>query len=126
MNQISDAIDGAILAERSFCYGAKAGPRVGDWVEMLDGSVRRFTHDWGDEIQTTSGSEWGRGDQSFYLGKGYCSFSGSLDRAIPKGQLVDAGEQRQGSVWFFHHNETRAHNGVRASMPFRVFRQVAP
>lgn len=114
-----DAIDASILAERVSAWNERTGPRVGDFVVMPDKTALRFTHDWGNDIQTT----WKKtsGDASFYFSKGCMSFSGSLDSAIPKADLIDTGETREGSAWFFHHNESRAHNGVYFAVPCRVF-----
>lgn len=82
----------------------------------------RFTHDWGDSIQTTVGAKHPcHGDASFYLSDGYASFSGSLDPAINKARLRDTGEMLEGSFWFFHHNFAGAGRGVYFRIPCRVF-----
>jgi hypothetical protein len=84
--------------------------------------VLRFTHDWGDSIQTTVGAKHPcHGDASFYLSDGYASFSGSLDPAINKARLRDTGEMLEGSFWFFHHNFAGAGRGVYFRIPCRVF-----
>ena len=56
-------------------------------------------------IQTSDGG-------SFYLGDGYCAFSGSLYDGIPADTLTLTGETREGRVWWFHHDYHTAHNGV--------------
>lgn len=114
-----DQQDAEILNRRISLYNRRTGPRVGDFLRMQDGAMLRFTHDWGDDIQTTIK---GCGDASFYLGNGYCSFSGSLDSAIPKTRIHATDEIKDGSVWFFHHDHAQAHNGVYTTMPFRVYR----
>lgn len=120
-----DGKDAEILAERIAEWGKIAGPRVGDFCELADGTVRRFTHDWGDSLQTTCGTGHPcAGDVSFYFGKGYMSFSGSLDSSIPKEQFSSVNEMREGSAWFFHHDWAKAHNGVYFKVPCRVYRQV--
>ena len=114
-----DDRDGEILAYREAEFNRREGPRVGDAVKMPDGTVRRFNHDWGDDIQTTKGPGW---DASFYLGKGgYAEFSGSLDHAIPKSKLTLTGETLDAPFWFFHHGEVGAHRGVHFHMKVRVF-----
>jgi hypothetical protein len=116
-----DDKDAAMAREYLDVWNTRKGPRVGDWVKMLDGTERRFTHDWGNDIQTTCGS----GDSgSFYFGKGFMSFSGGLDRAIDKAAIVETEEARPGSAWFFHHNRSGAGRGVYFTVPCRVFRQV--
>jgi len=118
-----DERDAQILKQRIAMWAEIQGPRVGDFVKMKDGTLRRFTHDWGDDIQTTVGPVHPcSGDASFYFGGDYMSFSGSLDHAIPKSSLREIGEQ-EGGAWFFHHNEMRAHNGVSVRVPFRVYEQ---
>jgi hypothetical protein len=120
MNPEFDDRDAEILAQRIQQWQKVDGPRVGDFVHMPDGSLRRFTHDWGDDIQTTCGSF--PGDVSFYFGGDYMSFSGSLDPAIEKAKLTDTGETRDGKAWFFHHDWAKAHNGVSVMVPCRVYR----
>lgn len=122
-----DAIDGTILAERTLKRSARSGPRVGDFIHMLDGTLRRFTHHWGDGLQTTyRWRETGVVDLgSFYLDReGIADYSGGLDSTIPLSQIESTGEHQDGDFWMFHHNESRAHNGVHFKVPCRVFRQI--
>jgi hypothetical protein len=128
-----DERDVEIARERLAEWNELPGPRVGDWVKMLDGTVRRFTHDWGDEIQTTSASPGlctvdgpDRESGSFYFHGSGMSFSGGLDRSIPKAGLVETEEVKEGRAWFFHHGHSGAHRGVHFTVPCRVFKQVAP
>lgn len=125
MNNHLDQKDSELLQERIANRNKIAGPRIGDFVIMLDDTERRFTHDWGNEIQTTVGPKHPcYGDSSMHLFKnGYAQFSGSLDRAIAKSALVDTGEVKDGHFWFFHHDWATAHNGVHVMAPCRVFKQ---
>ncbi len=113
-----DNRDGDMLHQRIMARDTTNGPRIGDYVNMPDGSLRRFTHDWGDTIQTTT-PKFGYG--SYYLGTGYSSYSGALDPGIPKSGLKDTGNPRDGAFWFFHHDYMTAHNGVDFTIPCRVF-----
>lgn len=107
--------DAAILAERVEALDAIAGPRVGDFVRFADGTMRRASHDWfGESMQTSTGG-------SFYLGKGYVSFSGSLFHGVSPETLTDTGERKDGRVWFFHNDYATAGGGVDAVVSFRVF-----
>jgi hypothetical protein len=115
-----DDRDAALLAERQARFDQQSGPRVGDIVLMRDGSMRRFTHDWGDGLQTTT-PQFGAG--SFYFGTGHMDYSGALDPTIPKAGLIDTGEQREARVWFFHHNFPGAARAVHTTARVRVFRQ---
>lgn len=117
-----DERDSAILAGLRAKWESVDGARVGDYVRMLDGSLRRFTHHWGDSIQTTcGGSHPCAEDQSFRFCGHSMSFSGSLDSAIPVKSLRDTGEIKDGRAWFFHHGDVRAHNGVTVLVPCRVY-----
>jgi hypothetical protein len=125
LNPDLDPLDLKLMQERARTWqrASACGPMVGDFVDMPDGSRRRFTHDWGDSIQTTCGPAHPcSNDQSFYLGEGFASFSGSLDPAIRKCKLAPAGEYAVGRFWFFHHEQARAHNGVKVSMFCKVWR----
>jgi hypothetical protein len=119
-----DAKDAEILANRERLYNLIPGPRVGDFLEIAEDVMLRFTHDWGESIQTTV---WPKhpchGDASFYLSDGYVSFSGSLDRAIDKGELEDTGRKLEAAFWFFHHNHAGADCGVYCKMPVRVWKR---
>jgi len=129
-NKNLDEKDLIILSEKEQAFNAEQGPRVGDFVAMLDGTLRRFTHDWGEDIQTTIPQGKPHYSASFYLGNGYANFSGSLDSAIEKSNLIptydEAGNEATewGAFWFFSHNETRAHNGVQCWLKCRVFKQI--
>lgn len=116
---------------------SKSGePEVGDFVYMPvkegeEPDLRRFTHDWGDSIQTTCGPRHPcHGDTSFYIDRdGECSFSGSLDRSIPKDKIKikengNGGALRYGNIWFFHHDWPGAGRGVYAMISFKVWEYV--
>ena len=109
-----DRIDGIILRERVGAWSQKGLPRVGDFIEFSDGIVEQFSYDWGDSIQSSEGG-------SFYLGKGYVSFSGALNTAIPKDKVSDSGRTKLGKFWFFHHDDMTAHNGVYVNVACRIF-----
>jgi len=111
-----DERDAAIRAERLIEWQARSGPRVGDFVRLANGELRRFAHHWGDSIQPTS-----KGGGSFYFFGSGMSMSGGLDPAIPIERIVDTGETRDGWCWFFHHGFSGAHRGVDFTVPCRVY-----
>lgn len=118
---IPDDRDREILENSIREFDKTEGPRVGDFIDFGDDKLRRFSHDWGDSLQTTDG----RYGWSFYFEGGSISFSGGLDPKIPIEQIerVSGAEGfRFGNVWFFHHKDVCAHNGVGAKVLFRVFR----
>lgn len=115
-----DSLDATILATRLAAWNVRRGPRIGDKIIMSDGSVRRLAHDSGSDMQTTSCTQ--PGDQSFYLGHGYCSFSGSFGDLFAKDQLHDTGRTEDGFVWFFHHDQVKPFNAVQAKIPCRVYK----
>lgn len=121
-----DDKDGEIRAKCLAAFDTVQGPRCGDYIEFSCGTVRRVSYvwDWGDGpegVQTSAGGSW-------FLGEGYCSFSGSLYRSVKPETLTLTEEKRDGKVWFFHHGYQQADNGVYTAIPFRVFRcsEVAP
>jgi hypothetical protein len=109
-----DERDAAIYSERFHALQDVHGPRVGDFVRFADGRMERISHDWDGDVQTSEGG-------SFYLGKGYVSFSGGLNPSIPTSELVYKAEHKRGSCWFFHHDHYCADNGVAVDMDFRVY-----
>jgi hypothetical protein len=105
-----------LVDDRMEKYNQIKGPRVGDYLRIGEKYVR-FSHDWGDKIQTSKGG-------SFYLGDGYISFSGGLDPAIPKAELKDTGETRTGYIWVFKKDWWAANNGCDFEREFRVFEKI--
>lgn len=116
-----DDRDEDILFDRVTRRSHIKGPRVGDFCILKNGEVRRFTHDWGDSIQISVKDQAG----SFYFdASGHLDYSGGLEPAMPKASFRQRPEMREGACWFFHHNERRAHNGVTAMIPCRVYEEV--
>ena len=110
-----DIRDYDIAMERYLEWNKRPGPRVGDFVIMPDGTVERFSHDWGEDIQTCFHG-------SFYFGHGYADMSGGLNAAIPKSKITDTGEMKPGYFWFFHHDYHTAHHGVGLEADCRVYK----
>lgn len=117
-----DEVDEAILLERVKRRSTIQGPRVGDFCILKSGEVRRFTHHHGDRLQTTVAGE----DGSFYFAaNGHLDYSGSLDKAILVAAVTETKGLREGRCWFFSRDLHRAHNGVTALIPCRVYEEVA-
>lgn len=116
----------AMLQARLIAREQITGPRVGDWIERLDGTRSRATYVWdlgkdGLHVQD-GGGEWG----SFYLMQsGHEDYSGSLDPSIPATSLELTGETQEGRVWFFHRDHWMRDNGVSFTIQERVWKQVA-
>ncbi len=104
-----------ILNERIKAYNKLKWARIGDYL-YYKGEYVRFTHDWGDSLQTSEG------EGSFYLGKGYVSYSGSLNTGLSKELIQYAGKRKLGRVWFFDSDVWGAGRGVNFEIPFRVFK----
>lgn len=113
--------DQEILESRIKRWDLKKGPRVGDFVKMLDGTLRRFTHSWGDRIQTTCKGILGL----FYLGDGYVSYSGGLDPSILKINLKLDLHKVEGRFWFFHNNQHQAYCSIEVMAYCRIFNQTS-
>lgn len=108
-----------LIADLTKKFNSHEGPRVGDWVRMPDYSMEQFSHDWGDEIQTTDG----RFGRSFFMcnnGKG--SFSGGLNSAILKEYLTLTEEAKETTFWMFSEGRSGAHRGVNFNILCRVYK----
>lgn len=125
INFIGDDLDetnSKIRDERQKLLDEREGVRVGDFVRFVDGVVRRASHVWrrddrsAEDVQTSEVSQG-----SYYLGKGGCSFSGSLFNSVPATSLTRTEETKMGSVWFFRNGWVEAHNGLGTRISFRVF-----
>jgi len=114
MNRKGDDRDQQILAERLAAYNAREGVKVGEYLRYKD-TFLRFSHDWGDSIQTSQGG-------SYYLGDGYMSMSGSLNHGVDKSDLALTPERKGGSCWFFHHDYRTAGGGVNFQVEHRVWK----
>jgi hypothetical protein len=103
------------------------GPQVGDWIDFADGVRRRVSYIWpvdcfsadpgrGVGVQTSE-PERGR----WYLGDGYCSYSGALYAYVRADTLALTDERRTGDCWTFHHAQMRAHNGITFDLDWPVW-----
>lgn len=106
-----------ILENRVALYNQRSGARVGDYLQLPHGELTRFTHDWGDSIQT-GGSDGG----SYYIGNGYLSYSGGLDSGVQKKDIRKTNKTKSGSVWFFDGDVSGANRGVYFNVEFRIFK----
>jgi len=115
-----DEKDDAIRAER-LAEREKLGdrPNIGDYVLFPTGELERFSHDWGDGLQTAPGG-------SFHLQRsGQAEFGGGLNPITPLDQLALTDKRLPGSYWFFHHGQIGAERAVYFTMPCRVFSTTA-
>lgn len=103
-----------LFKERIKEYNKEYRAKVGEFLKFK-GRYIRFAYDWGNLLQTTRGG-------SFYLGDGYCDFSGSLEHGIDKDKIELTSEIRNGRVWFFDSDIWGANRGVDFDMPFRVWK----
>jgi hypothetical protein len=128
-----DADNLRILKERQTKRDRLAGARVGDFVRMADGSLRRFsglspttlsTYDGHGRRHTSRpGYQLASGNPSFLLQEdGTTSFSAGND-FVEGLEIRDTGEQIAGEFWFFHHDKPAAAGDVRFMIPCRVYEQ---
>jgi len=111
-----------ILSERLAAFDNIPFPRVGDYIRLPCGDLRRFTHDWAGGLQTTVQRDKDHYSASFYLSSdGYVSFSGSLDSVIKRDNIHRTDKTKIGGFWFFSDDQVRAHNGVQVCLPCRVY-----
>ena len=122
MNEIKQAKQDKILADRMAEYDAILGARVGDWIREPDGRMSRATHEWNQNGEMSEIIQHGGGEHGqYYLGKGYLSYSGGLDTGIKKNQLKQTDEMKLGKVWFFKDDYHTAGNGIEYVVDFRVY-----
>ena len=109
-----------ILAERVKLYDARPGPRVGDYVMVVDKVLDRITHIWRDVPEPRA--QCGGGENgSYYLGNGYCSYSGGLNGGCLLSDLEETDLLMDGCVWFFDDDVAGAGRGVYFRIRHRVF-----
>lgn len=115
-----DDRDARIVAERCAEWEQRDGPRVGDFIQRKDGSLRRFSCSHGDVLQTAL-PEAG----SYHLHPGM-DFSGThcLEGALSKSSLQRLPFSRKGSCWIFHHGEVKPGNRVDTEVNCRVYMEV--
>jgi len=95
------------------------GIRVGDYLQLEEEEKpRRVAHNWGDGVQPSIGNG------SLYLGNGYMSYSGSLDKTIPNENLVLTSDIKDGDCWFFDKDRAGAGRGINFTVPCRVWKEV--
>lgn len=115
-----------MLQARLIARAQITGPRVGDWIERLDGTRSRATYVWDlgeDGLHVQDGGT--TGGSFFLLRSGHQSYSGGLNPGIPGSSLELTEETQEGRVWFFHHDFHSANYGVSFTIQERVWKQVA-
>lgn len=120
--RVLDGGDAAIVEARYVARTHLSGPRVGDFVEFSDGTVRQVSYDWSrHDMEGLQTSDLGEG--RFYLcSTGGLDFSGGLHPCVPRELFTPTGETRDAVAWIFHHDRHVAHNGVEFRMPVAVWR----
>lgn len=124
-----DDRDEEILRKRQAMLSERTEIKQGDRVIFADGVQRWVSHVWEAYEHPTDGfpttvqtSDGG----SFYLGEGYCSFSGGLFTPVPFEHFTRTDETAELSAWFFHHDWHRAHSAVYAVVDVPVWRCSVP
>ena len=109
-----DAIDEEIKNSRFAERELIEGPRMGDYILFPTGELERFSHDWGESLQTSPSG-------SFHLqGSGHLT-CGGLNPATPLCNIKPTMATLPGLFWFFHHGRAGAGRAVHCSIPCRVF-----
>jgi hypothetical protein len=122
---VMDDQDRALLAARVRLREAVQGPRAGDYVILTgDAGPVRLTTNGGLNGIVTTWPQWTYSDRFYLDRKGRADHSGGnrfLD-SIGRAQLVDTGETKAGSFWFFHHDTLAQRGGIDVELPCRVYR----
>jgi hypothetical protein len=114
-----------ILAQRQAEYNKIEGPRLGDFLQLPDGTVTRLAIDCEPFGPTHKQFQTGHARGSFYFSGGSVSYSGTLDLGvmIEKAELELVPDQSMnGEVWIFDQGEVGPHRSVYFPIPFRVFK----
>jgi hypothetical protein len=112
------------IAARAVARLQQTFPRVGD-ILLKGDKVLRFTHNWDDSLQVTTGND-ATHHGGFYLNKdGSSSFSGTLDPSVPLVEIEATKETREAAFWTFHNDDACAHNGINFYIPVRVWQHKA-
>ena len=118
-----DNIDQQIIKERVTAFDKIEGIRVGDYIKEKDGNITRVTYIWDLENEPNQIQTGGNGG-SYGLGIGHMEYSGGLNTGYLENEIKATDKRKEGKIWFFHHNYHTGHNGVEASMYFRIFEVV--
>ncbi|TQM89800.1 hypothetical protein [Roseinatronobacter monicus] len=111
-----DARNTAIAVTTQAAREQMTGPRIGDFIEMTDGSLQRFCNKTKHGMQTTEGG-------SFHVtSTGTASYSGGLNPPQMMERIEDTGATKRGRFWFFSHAIAGAGRGVDVFLPCRVYR----
>ena len=112
-----------IFKENLDVYNKKKGVRVGDYITDDKGNYTRVTYIWRNEKDVPLRIQTGGNSGSYYLGKGYISYSGSLDSGYEPQEIskLPVGKKK-GDFWTFKNNLSGADRGISASSDFRVFK----
>lgn len=110
-----DAIDQEIIRKCIIARDQIGEPRIGDYVRFPTGELERFSHDWGDGLQTSPSGSF------FMCNNGGASFSGGLNPCTPADKLEQTDANLPGTFWIFHHNVAGAGRGVYFKIPCRVY-----
>ncbi len=106
-----------MIVQRQAALDKITGPKVGDYLRTIDNKLLRFTINSGDRLQAYYGG-------SFYLGNNGCDFSGACGDSYPVYRLIETGERKAGSVWFFRNDEWRGGNSYETKAMFTVWEEV--
>ena len=104
------------------------GPRIGDFIFLKNGNTERFSHDWGDSLQTSSSG-------SFCLSSdGRVSFSGGLNPSINKGKIRETSVNHYndhtgfsgmtGKFWVYYNGRLCANCAVHVNLDCRVYKEL--
>lgn len=108
-----------VLCKHVAMFNTLDGPRVGDYVELPNGDLRRIcvTHFDGDAQMTPSETSG-----SFNIDGGACDYSGTCGDVFKLIELRFLHRYKLGSVWFFKDGMPTAHSGIDAEVPMRIYR----
>lgn len=119
MTDTLDQLDLELREQRIAAREGHEGPRVGDFIEMEDERLLRFSHDWDD-----AGLQVSEGGRFYFDHEGFLAFSGSLEPIVPLAHIQETTKMLLGHCWFFHHDIRVRDGGVDTIVPCRMYREV--
>lgn len=114
-----DEINSSILKESLFSRARFKEPKIGDFLQLEDGSLKRIcaNHKYVGEVQVERYGSYN------ITTDGSCDFSGGCDFDLIKTMKYKfMGQVEKAAVCFFNHGEVKANNLIRVTdVPFKVW-----
>jgi hypothetical protein len=124
MNKGLDSVTASHLLDCIIAHEERQGMRLGDYVQLRNGELRRVAHIWPDTVQLTTSLTGG----SFQLGKCGVSYSGGLEPGVPLQDIIPSRWNNStgnigGTFWVCERGILQAECAVYVTVQCRYFVQ---